>query len=643
MLFVSISAFTLLSLAACQSDSSSDPSYPPPTHMGGMAVLDAPLVGATVTIQDTEGKALYSETDATSENGSFIIDHPEARDFDIVVTGGTVGVGGPANTELVRTEVRDHDPRTYGFYLVDPISTLVSTYRGAHPQRTHADAIDAVWGFLQLPSTADHINDALFVERYFHRGAFMEAARTAGGLEPFLTELSRQIDAWPQEAPCFSEQCNPELLTGAAGFIAGAIAKGALSEIGGQAAGYLIQETLGWGKEPPNRQDEIISMLEEQYKLLGDLKVEIEHLEQSLKGVENRILATLNATEYNLIANSLNEIRSFIDTNYERLWLLSSYTYSGPDEAKRQRDAQKRVALAEELRRSLSSRNIRQDLNMIHKTLLASAPGERGLMDIWGNIHFDLGFTQDVYPQLADQLTYWYDVQVKLAYLLAEYYHAEGRDVLLEDDLKQVDKNLEEQMNAFLKRVETLQYVEEHYYKRPDFPYTRLQSFCWKGGFSASQLDKADALLGELMGRSKGFTVRLYVNAFNYGTHGARLDYTQLRIRNNDTYEIYTASPAVHTFAIWDPIIPSPRNPDVWKYAQIGRYTFEDLPYGTYQLVNDNDLYTKYKAPQKLSVMNELLYEVVDYPFSYTSAKPFFHVTALAWDQYYLASPVGCH
>jgi hypothetical protein len=197
------------------------------TSLSGIAMLDEPVVGATVSVEDTDGKTVYREVDETHSNGSFLLNSPVdlLGDFDIVVTGGTLGEGGPAMTETLRAEVRNHNPKQYAFYLVDPISSLVAKFRRAKAGRTNEQAVAAVWEYLDLPSSADAVNDTYFTTRYFHRGAFMQAARDAGGFQSYLNYLSEQIENPTDEPPCLSEKCD-EMLTGAAGFIAGAVARG---------------------------------------------------------------------------------------------------------------------------------------------------------------------------------------------------------------------------------------------------------------------------------------------------------------------------------------------------------------------------------------------------------------------------------
>ncbi len=571
---VKINIFNVLIVAVlifsgCQSDRMEGSS------ISGIAMLDEPVVGATVSIVDTDGKTVYREVNETHSTGSFLLSSPVELpgDFDIVVTGGTLGEGGPAVTETLRTEVRNHQREHYAFYLADPISSLVATFRRSKAGRTNEQAVAAVWEYLDLPSSADAVNDSYFITRHFHRGAFMQAARDAGGFQAYLNYLSAQIENPTDEPPCFSEKCD-EMLTGAAGFIAGAVAKGALSYVGGEAAGYVMNKAFGWGEEPPDRQAEIIAMLSDQSEMLENVISELEHLQAEVAASRQAILAEIKNTKYDLKAANLINIRSFAESIYQQLYII---TQTDPRE-------EGYADMISELAKRMEDRDLQTDLAMIHNTLVSNAPGETGLFDIWGDIQHEHAFTQDRYPQLASHMTYWYDVQVKVLNLLVEYLHFKypANNTMAQNAISTFNNRLSVQADSFLSRVESLLYVDAYYYENAGgFPYEdRLRIFCW-GMFYSPILDQADLLVGQLTGVEKSLIVRLYLSEYLY-YFSERLDDVTLQLRNNDTGVVYTASPATRNFQVWG------GTGDLT--TQVGRYVFDDIPYGNYTPVNNNHL-----------------------------------------------------
>lgn len=621
----------LVGLTACNSSSSSSRSS---YSFSGLVVLDEPVVGATLTLTSTDGQVLYTETDKTYVNGSFHLAELDylPNDFDLVASGGSLGVDGPPMLDVLRLEVRNFSADGQAFYVIDPVSTLTAAYHQKHPEKSHDEALAAVWDFLRLPDTADAANDTYFLERYFHRGAFMEAARDAGGLQPFVSQLVTLMDDPTADAPCFSETCDEDLLTGAAGFIAGAVAKGALGYVGGEAAGYVMKEAFGWGEEPPNRQDEIIDMLHEQSALLNDVLAEVKDLENQIDKATQLILAQLNETEYNLKASHLIEMRSFVDDAYKelnKLTLLDPSQKGYPD-------------LVVELAKRLERRDLKTDLETLHNTLLGQGPGEKGLLDIWSEIQHQRAFGQDTYPEMADFINYWYDVQLKTLHLLIEYYHFKYPEntLLVDGAISSFENHTAQQIEKFLHVVETFNYVDRGYYSETGFLYDpRIASYCWNV-FHRPFLDQADWLRGQLLGKEKSLTVRLYNDTSNYAK-GARLDQVNLKLRNLQTGEIYTGELNLSTFEVWDDVTHQQLfNGNLMNRAQIGRYEFKDLPFGDYQLVNENSLYGLHGVRGTDGLLD---IEARDHVLHFTPEHPFMHMTIMAWNQYYLhSSPWGC-
>lgn len=609
-IFVLIALIAAMVIAGCSSSHSD-------SMVTGIATLDEPIVGATVILTSVDGKEIYRETDETYTNGSFLLSYPGKLpdDYNIVVSGGTIGQGGETMTETLCTEVRGKNQDNYAFYVVNPLTTLIAEYHRARPDLSNIDAATKVWAYLQLPDTVDYVNDIHFLEEQFNSGAFMEAVRKTGGLQLFNQHLVSQIANPTEDAPCFAKECDG-MLTGAASFIAGAIAEGALGYVGSEAAGYVLKEAFGWGKEPPDRQNEIIDMLSGQQKMLHNIITELADLKAQLDSITNQ----LNNMEYNLKKSTLTSIIAFANEAYEQLYIIAA---TNP--------AEKGYAdLVAHLANRLEKRDLETDLATIHATLLTDpVTHARGLLDIWGEIQHKRGFSADVYPELARHASYWYDIQVKLLTLLVEHLHYKyPQNTTLAASARATFADRKAiQNNIFLTYVESVNFVSPRYFEETGFPYAqRLRQFCW-GMFYSPQLELADLQIGKMEQREKSLIVRLYLNSYNYWLR-MRLNDIPLQLRNNDTGKIYSALPVTNTFTVWlDTLRPT---------AEVGRYTFKDIPYGNYSIVDNNSHYPK--AGVNWLLDQETLSQVI----SFTDSNPYKHLIAMAWDSYYLHGATGC-
>lgn len=618
--FFILSIFALV-LSGCSSNSSELSNR----RLSGIAVLEAPIIGATVIIEDKTGKIIYSEANETYTTGSFLLDVPFdlPADFNIVVEGGQIGVNGPPMQDTLRLEVKNHNHENYAFYLVDPISTLVATYRKKFPDKTYDDAVTAVWDLMSLPAAADKINDVYYLGRHFSRQAFMREANIRGGLNVYINNLVSQIGSTTHEKPCFAMQCEGVVVKGAAGFVAGAVAKGALGYVGAEAAGYVMREGFGYDKEEPNRQGEIINMLQKQENMLNNVLSEIKNLDFELKQATDRISAELAQSEYNLKAGNLINIRAFIDIAYES---LHNITLTNPKEAGFKDQIN-------ELSKRLSQRDLATELKQVQYTLLSDAPGEKGLFDIWGDIQHNRGYYTDVYPDLAVQMNYWFDIQVKLLNLLMEYYHFTYPDnkQMPATALNLFDKAINVQADKFLTRAESLIYVNGSYYNDSinRFPYKdRIDIFCNK--HSSDVLSAADLLIGQILGKPKSMIVRVYKDKLRVIDNGIGFSEVELKLRSMDAQQVYSMLPKITEFTPW----PS----STWNTAasgvEVARYIFENIPDGRYSLLYD-EAYPKIslRFPQEFIDQGTYFHSE-----SVNDKRPYANIVVLGWGTYYLHS-----
>jgi hypothetical protein len=389
-----------------------------------------------------------------------------------------------------------------------------------------------------------------------------------------------------------------------------------------------MKEAFGWGEEPPDRQGEIVDMLAQQGEMLENVITEIKELESKVAASTAEIKAALKDTEYNLKADTLADIRAFIDSCYQQLYFITQADPREPGYAD----------LVTELAKRLDARDLQKDLANLHNTLLSQGPGESGLFEIWGEIQHRLAYSEDRYPELADHMAYWYDVQVKALHLFLEYLHYQYPENTLmpKNALSIFDNNLLLQTNMFRARVETFGYVDRGYFFDRNFLYTpRITAFCWDR-FTSPQLAQADRMIGEMLGQNKSLIVRLYMTVLNYNYHGASFDNVKLQLINTATNNVYEALPELNKFEVWR----NATHNSFYLHTEIGRFSFGDLPFGEYRLVNNNAIYGRYGLAGGDQLIDA---EALDHTIAYTEANPYTHMTVLAWDRKYLATEgEGC-
>lgn len=608
----------LCALAACADGGD-------PAALAGLAALDRPIVGATVTVTTPDGATLFAEADETHATGAFLLAPPGdlPADFDLTVTGGTVGPDGPAFDGTLRMEVRDHAPGDHAFYLVDPVSTLAAAWRRAAPGRTVDQARAAVWAFLALPDGVDHANDLHFATELFDPALFMAQAEASGGLDAFVAQLVAEIDGTMPTARCFSARCAP-VPRGAATFIAGALAEGALSYVGEQAAGWAMNQAFGWEDADAASRARIESALAEQARMLHAVIAELESLENAIAASTSQILAELAATRYDLKASNLTAIRGFASHAYELLYFLA---IADPSEATYRNQV-------DNLATTLASRTLAADLATIHETLVGTAPGEPGLLDIWGGIQHGRSVTTLHADELARHLTYWYDSQVRVLNLLVEHLHYRYPDdrTIVANAIQAFRERLPAQTEVFLKWNESMAYVDYFSAFMAGFPFEdRMDSLCLPPT-TFPHLVAADRLAGEILGRQRSLVVRLYLSAARTMEEKVRMDPFNVLLHDLGNGDMLPGTATVHEIPVW------PSGPHKLDRALVARVVYADLPPGEYQVVDTNADYVRVGTHHDPLLPPEVLDQVIALPEGQSAAG----VTGPAWNAWWLNSSNGC-
>src|SRR5262249_16372423 len=112
-------------------------------------------------------------------------------DYRVTVAGGTLG--DEVFTGKLVADVTDGGP-TVGIMDVNAITTLVAAYRDQHPKVSPAHAKTAVRRVLEPPHGFDVTGQGRGENPWFSAGWFDQQAQSAGGIQPFVRTLVRQMD-----------------------------------------------------------------------------------------------------------------------------------------------------------------------------------------------------------------------------------------------------------------------------------------------------------------------------------------------------------------------------------------------------------------------------------------------------------------
>ena len=161
----------------------------------GRCRCGGPVEGATVTIYNLDGTLIVKEENSTGPLGAFVISQSLPKNFNIVVTGGTL-LGKPFD-ERLRLNVRNFYPEDW--YHINYVTTMVSDYMEALPQwyptPSAEEAEAAVAKYLGFPNsfTFDEIVDSMdYYEGFFSTEKFsywMEEEMGGGGLDGFIRRV----------------------------------------------------------------------------------------------------------------------------------------------------------------------------------------------------------------------------------------------------------------------------------------------------------------------------------------------------------------------------------------------------------------------------------------------------------------------
>ncbi|VBB42930.1 exported hypothetical protein [uncultured Desulfatiglans sp.] len=400
----------------------------------GSAFLDDPVSGGTIEVYDRHGFLLHRIDAATGENGSFSIALPLPESFTLVISKGEM-LGRPFEHELTRY-VHLFDPGKE--YKVNAITSLLAAYLAEHPDIPYGEAKDAVRAFLSIPETIG-LDEIIYSSEwycyYFSHYAFMKEAEAVQGMEPFIEQLLRELEAGGIR--CFFD---PDSV-GSSYFkeVMAALLKGAISKLGGEGTGWILGLLNIGGNDIDSR--------------LGNMEKDLRGI---LSTLQNIITALTNLAHD--LAMDTNEVETYIEGLSAQDAITLIKTHYGPEDPDSRGDtntlkwyanctsADSNPTTRADIERFVDNVNgawdIESQVQKIHDAIIPDVGNTDGLLDLWTKNFLLQG---PISPD--DLLRYYQTLEQYFAVLL--FYQFKGANIVVEALNYQSSSNGTSPVNGF--------------------------------------------------------------------------------------------------------------------------------------------------------------------------------------------------
>lgn len=437
----------------------------------GLAYVDAPLAGATLTIYDMSGNKLYQAKNATMSSGGFIENVAWAwlwgvpSEFKVKITEGTLS-GEPFNGTIVRY-IQNYDQKTN--YPINPLTTLIAAYKDKNSSISYSRAEQNVQNFLEIPSTvgiSTVINNADHSRVFFDSSTFINQANANGGLNTYVDTLAVQVGQG-QTHPFKGESPVGGLGGDLFCFVGSGLANGAMSWAGGQVMGWAMG-MLGF----ESGDDKILDKLNEMSHKLDEMDQKLDMISSGLQQISDQITElrnALNSMDTDL-KRRIGEIGAYdpiskIDASYA---ILDSYAKGKPGDISNQ-------TINEWTTDVLSSTTgIPFAIDNLNKFIMGHVVGnEEGLLETMTNAMIDQLYQPgatgivnrygreyrttalNLYIGFQDYFEKFLYIEIKGLTLLCEGHHARNETVPVKNYIHDTwQPMIQKQMNLFIAQVE---------------------------------------------------------------------------------------------------------------------------------------------------------------------------------------------
>lgn len=386
----------------------------------GKALIDEPIVGATVRFFDIEGNLLKEIEEETYRTGAFTVFFDSIpSSFTIEITGG-VYKGRPFSGHLYAV-IRDLDP-DFNNLIVSPITTLVHEYMSSRPGVSYKTVVELVKSYLMIPEWVNIIDYYEYNAQHFSGEEFAKQLEIHEDFDIFIQKLLKELIDGSSRFLGTTEEV---------GSIATSILKYAVEQIASGLIGWGVGDGADWilnliigGDGGDDNKAAIEKMSEQLAQILGALQ----DLSNQVKEAETRIVSEIRKNKWESDMNSIEDQLALIDTMYGRLKGLAD---SDPTKVK---DA------AASLANNILNPNtgIEPAFRAINMKFI-SLWGTDGLLKIWaGNVYeqmakqygndptenLDVDDIMPFYEQLEGFYSFIVSYQIQAANLLVEANNA---------------------------------------------------------------------------------------------------------------------------------------------------------------------------------------------------------------------------
>nr|WP_320050302.1 hypothetical protein [uncultured Desulfuromonas sp.] len=244
LLFICVAA---LLIAGCDGHSSHNDDV---SIEGIVSFADA-IEGADVVVFDQQMQLIGAADEATNEHGAFHLELGKSlfakNDYIVIRVKG--GVNADDQTPFAGTLyylLQESELPITSFLHVGPLSTIISHCTFDHPQWAVDDCISEVRALLEIPESIDE-NDLYFYAESLPGEVLTEHASENGGIDAYLQRIAGYVDNSADFDLCMVRDCSDDgTLLGSSAtsevltFIGKQLAAGALTRSGNELAGWVF-------------------------------------------------------------------------------------------------------------------------------------------------------------------------------------------------------------------------------------------------------------------------------------------------------------------------------------------------------------------------------------------------------------------
>ncbi len=402
-----------------------------PSILGGWVRSTDVISGANLalyTMKDSTNQAVYEQVylppmHVTSDFGSFMITVENLpADFRIAAQGGICEGG--AFTEELTANYQDFDPENSSIYI-NIVTTMVSVYLDKHPGVTLDEGVKRVKGFLKIPEWLDIGSGLQGQIEYFSPGVFVSEAGGSGkNIRQYIEQMVAEMDGGEGVTHPFPGQKKSGELQNPAGLIASNLAAGAAQYAGSHITGWGLGKMGEWFDGPKGPDNELRNQITKMQGELLQISQQLNDLDLKMTAMLNEIKSAVERASYDEGARKLMEVTGSIKNIREK---MTAFVTDPPKiQGTQEIDMATLNTRKKEIIDLIHNQILGGNEDLINNVLVGDGSGVTPLLKQWSKVVKNEGIflgSRDS-ERVQAQLDYYDTLQLWLAELLVEYYHA---------------------------------------------------------------------------------------------------------------------------------------------------------------------------------------------------------------------------